>query len=105
MVEGLTAAISGMQLGALRMSVSANDVANVNTAGYEQSDLIQVESKPGTAVGTIRRTPNSNPEESGTDLAKEFGEEMTVAKTSYSANLQVIKTQDEMLGSLLDITG
>jgi flagellar hook protein FlgE len=93
-----------MQLASLRMDISGQDVANVNTPGYEQKDLIQIEGKPGAAVGSIRRTPNPNPELSGTDLAREFGSEMTIAKTSYSANLQAVKVQDEMLGSLLDMT-
>jgi flagellar basal body rod protein FlgG len=105
MIEGLSAAISGMQLSALRMDISANDVANVNTPGYEQSDLIQVERSPGAAVGTIRRTPNPNQQLSGTDLAWEFGNEMTVAQTGYSANLKAIRAQDQMLGTLLDATG
>jgi flagellar hook protein FlgE len=94
-----------MQLSALRMDISANDVANVNTPGFEQSDLIQVERSPGTAVGTIRRTPNPNQQLSGTDLAWEFGNEMTVAQTGYSANLKAIRAQDQMLGTLLDATG
>lgn len=105
MIEGLSAAISGLQLSALRMDISANDVANVNTPGFEESDLIQVEGSPGTAVGSIRRTPNPNPELSGTDLARELGGEMTVAQTSFSANLKAIRAQDQMLGSLLDAVG
>ncbi len=103
MMEGMSAAISGVQLGALRMSVSANNVANVNTPGFEQSDLVQVDRNPGTGVGSIRKTPNPNPELSGTDLAKEFGGEMTLAKTGYSASLKALKAQDEMVGSLLDV--
>lgn len=105
MVEGLSAAISGVQLSSLRMSVSAHDVANANTLGFEQSDLIQVESKPGVAVGTIRRTPNPDSNSSGTDLAREFGGEMTMAQSGYNSSLKVLKVQDEMLGSLMDITG
>ena len=105
MVEALSAAVSGIQLGSLRMTVSAHDVANVNTPGFEQSDLVQVERYPGTAVGAIRRTVNPDSESSGTDLAKEFGGEMTEAQTGYSSSLKVLKVQDEMLGSLLDIRG
>jgi len=105
MVEALSAAISGVQLGSLRMAVSAHNVANVNTPGFEQSDLVQVERSPGTAVGAIRRIANPDPQSSGTDLAREFGGEMTEAQTGYNASLKVLKVQDEMLGSLLDIKG
>jgi flagellar basal-body rod protein FlgC len=87
------------------MTVSAHDVANVNTPGFEQSDLIQVERSPGTAAGAIRRTANPDPNSSGTDLAKEFGGEMSEAQSGYTANLKVIKVQDEMLGSLMDLKG
>ena len=103
MVSALTSAVSGMQVSALRMDVSANNIANVNTPGFEQSDLVQVSGSASAVSGTIRRIPNPDPTTSGTDLAKEMGGEMTTAKTGYSANLKVIKTQDEMLGSLLDI--
>lgn len=85
------------------MDVSANNIANVNTPGFEQSDLVQVSGNAGAVSGTIRRIPNPDSTSSGTDLAKEMGGEMTMAKTGYSANLKVIKTQDEMLGNLLDI--
>jgi flagellar hook-associated protein FlgK len=50
-------------------------------------------------------TPNPNPNDSGTDLAKEFGGEMTMAQSGYNSSLKVLKVQDEMLGSLMDITG
>jgi flagellar basal-body rod protein FlgC len=97
--------VTGVQLGSLRMAISANDVANVNTPGFKQSDLIQVERSPGTAVGAIQRTESPSPAFSGTDLAREFGAEMPVAQASYTANLKVVKVADEMIGSLLDLRG
>lgn len=105
MVQGLNTAISGMQLSALRMAVSGHDIANANTKGFEQSDLIQVESKAGAVAGAIIKTPNPNPQESGTDLAREFGSEMPIAQAGYSANLSVIKTLDQMLGTVMDLRG
>lgn len=105
MINALSAAVSGARMGSLRMDVAAHDIANVNTPGFEQSDMIQKEQRPGSQVGTIRRTPNLDPERSNTDLAKEFGSEMITGEKSYTANLNVIRVQDQMLGSLLDITG
>ena len=98
--------ISGMRLYETRQAVSAHDISNVNTKGFEESDVIQSDkgSLKGVNVADIRKVPNSNPELSNTDLAKEMPEQM-VNITGYKANASAIKTQDQMLGSLMEIVG
>ncbi|HSQ42497.1 MAG TPA: flagellar basal body rod C-terminal domain-containing protein [Fibrobacteraceae bacterium] len=104
MISALSTSVSGLQASMLRMDVSANDVANSTTPGYRQSDVNLVSTENGVAAASVRKTASGNLEDSNTNLAKEFGEEIITAKSSFSANLNVIKTQDEILGSLMDIT-
>ena len=96
--------ISALQALETRQAVSSNDVANVNTKGYEESTVSQTDlpNNSGTRISEINKISNSNAELSGTRLEVEMPEQMMI-QSSYSANASVIKTQDSMVGSLLDI--
>lgn len=97
------AAISAIQSTQLRQNIAANDVANINTPGYEQVTPRQADMLPaGTTVSSASRTPNSGNPLSSTDLATEMVE-VNTNKTTYSANLAVIKAQDRMTGELIDL--
>jgi len=78
------------------MSNSANNVANLNTQDYSATRTTM--SNSGNAV-VANSTKTGNP----TDLAKEVTDQMTIEK-SVDANAQAIKSQDTMIGSLLDLT-
>jgi len=78
------------------MNSSANNVANLNTQDYSATRTTM--SNSGNAV-----VANSTKTGNSTDLAKEVTDQMTIEK-SVDANAQAIKTQDKMLGSLLDLT-
>ena len=98
-----SAALSALQSTQLRQNIAANDVANINTPGYEQVTPRQTELRPaGTAVTSLSRTPNSGNPLSSTDLATEMVE-VNTNKTTYGANLAVIKAQDRMTGDLIDM--
>jgi flagellar basal-body rod protein FlgC len=104
MIQGLNAAVSGLQTAQIRSNVAAHDVANVNTPGFEERDVVQ-QAKPdngGSEVVDIRKVPNDNPEFSNTDLAKETVEQIS-ASYDFKANAAQIRAQDEMMGTLLDI--
>jgi flagellar basal body rod protein FlgG len=97
------AALSGTQTTLLRHDVSANDVANINTPGYEQVTPQQVSTTPaGTRIASLSKTPNDSVTLSNTDLATEMVEQNINSKT-LSANLAVIKTQDKMNGEVIDL--
>ncbi|MBL8025322.1 MAG: flagellar basal body rod protein [Fibrobacteres bacterium] len=88
----------------IRHDVTANNVANINTDGFSQSDVIQTDiSTGGTRVAAIRKTPN-NGGNSNTDFAKEAGE-MIQNRNVYGANGKVFKIQNQMIGELLDMVG
>lgn len=78
------------------MSNSANNVANLNTQDYSATRTTI--SNSGDAV-VANSTKTGNP----TDLAKEVTDQLTIEK-SVDANVQAIKSQDKMIGSLLDLT-
>jgi len=78
------------------MNSSANNVANLNTQDYSSSRTT-INNNGNSVVANSTKTGNP------TDLAKEVGDQMVIEK-SVDANAQAIKTQDKMLGSLLDLT-
>jgi flagellar basal-body rod protein FlgC len=102
-------ALSGMQAAQTQLAVGANNIANSNTPGFKSSrvDLVEL-SGGGVAVsGTTQDTtpgaigPDGQPG-SNVDLAGELVN-LSRDKPLYNANALVIKTQDRMMGALLDI--
>jgi len=96
----LSAAVSGLHASQLQFRIAANNVVNANTETYEAKEVrtfsqIAGENQAGVSAAIV--------EGGNVDLATEFVT-MIQAKTSYSANAEVITTMDELIGSLLDIT-
>lgn len=90
-------ALSGMHAASLRLGSSAHNIANGLTPDFRRQ-IVQQESPPeGGVVVSIGQAPAP-----GHDLARDIVEQR-VASYSFKANLGVIRTQDEMLGSLLDL--
>ncbi|MFI8618419.1 flagellar basal body protein [Acidovorax sp. NPDC077693] len=89
---------SGLQAAQLRLDASANNVANMNTPGYRREVVAQQEAKDSAGVqATVQRGQDAK----GVALEQEAVEQMS-ATYAFKANLQTIKTQDQMMGSLLD---
>ncbi|CAN7555311.1 flagellar basal body rod protein [Acidovorax sp. Leaf76] len=89
---------SGLQAAQLRLDASANNVANMNTPGYRREVVAQQEAKDSAGVqATVQREQDAK----GVALEQEAVEQMS-ATYAFKANLQTIKTQDQMMGSLLD---
>jgi flagellar basal-body rod protein FlgC len=108
----------------LRQQVSANNVANMNTQGFQPSrvSLEEVGNRQGVAPQTVEKTgsqqqagaedkgdvvqieagqENAAGNPSGTDLAEEMVN-MMQNQTAYSANASAVSTQAEMQGQLLN---
>jgi flagellar hook protein FlgE len=103
MAISFDASVSGMQAAALRQDVTANNVANINTPGFEQTTAYQTDVVPqGTRVSHLAKTPNSSSAASNTDLVKEV-KEQKINKAAFQADLNVIKVKDRMMGTLLDM--
>jgi flagellar basal-body rod protein FlgC len=121
--------VSGMQAQSTRLAVSAGNVANVSTVGrtgvtsgkeaaYKPQEVLQTTTAGGGVRADVRAVQPASVQVYMPDsaLADEEGivaapnvsiEKETVdqmlAKRAYQANAAVIRTQDEMLGSLLDL--
>ncbi len=117
MVGSVYPALSALSAFQNKMDVTANNVANVNTDGFKKSRTNMQEASTGGVTASIQQidTPGivreiigsegiEEVESSNVDLAEELPE-MISTKTAYSANIKTVQTQDEMLGSLLDIIG
>ncbi|MBD3797692.1 MAG: hypothetical protein IE887_08120 [Campylobacterales bacterium] len=75
--------ISSIQASQTLLNTTANNVANSITAQTRSKD-------------------NEGLEQSQTDLSKEIPN-MMIAQRTTEANVSVIKTQDDIMGTLLDI--
>ncbi|MDR3001577.1 MAG: hypothetical protein LBU89_09960 [Fibromonadaceae bacterium] len=93
---------SAIKASSLRMALSAHDVANINTPDFSQSRPIQTEQKPGTKISAIQKIEPPAPGFSATDLAEETVEQIK-SKHDLAANASVIKTQDKMLGEVVNL--
>lgn len=84
------------------MNNNAGNVANVNTDRYvPQNTIIKEVEKGSTEAVTTKATDNGS-EKSQTNLTKEISDQITIEKVT-AANVEAIRTQDKILGSLLDL--
>ena len=86
------------------MNNNANNVANVNSDGYVPRNTTISETQNGATKANTSMATSNGSEKSQTNLSKELTDQVAIEKVAQS-NLQAIRTQDEMLGSLLDIRG
>jgi len=93
--------ISSIQAHQTMMNSSANNVANINTAGFIPTDT-KISGNESSVSANTRKADNTGSKTSQTDLAKEIPDQI-MAQDVTALNVTAIKTQDEMLGSLLDI--
>ncbi len=84
------------------MDNNAQNVANVNTDRYVPKDTRMEESSEQNVKAQTRKADDIGSEKSQTDLAKEITDQISIENTT-TANIKAIQTQNEMLGSLLDI--
>jgi len=117
MISAVSSAVSAINAIETKMAVLSNNVANSQTNGFKKSraDLkqgdnggVEVEitqvNNPGPMLSVEENGGTVEKEMSNVDLAEELPQTI-IAKTGYDANLKMVKTQDEMMGSLLDIIG
>lgn len=91
-------ALSGLQAAQTRLGSSAHNVANAMTPNFRRQVVAQQTAAHGGVTTTIQRSAVA-----GDALAEDLVS-MKLAQHLYTANLQVLRTQDQMLGTLLDAT-
>jgi flagellar hook protein FlgE len=81
-----------MQSHQLLMDINANNIANVNTQDFTAKDSRIDNNLEVNSVDTNQPT----------NLTKEITEQMVI-EDGFEAQVPVIKTEDEMIGTLLNI--
>jgi flagellar hook protein FlgE len=90
-------AVSGVHAASTRLDVAAHNIANAQTPDFQRQVVHQASQETAGVVTSVGKS-----EEIGPDLAADLVEQMA-ASYAYKANLKTIQTQDQMMGSLLDI--
>ena len=117
MLSSVDVILSALNAFGRKMGVTANNIANVESEGFKKSRAIlkegpnggiQVEisriDSPGHIVNDVKDGRLSEKELSNVDLSEEIPQTV-LAQKGYEASLKMIETQDEMLGTVIDITG
>lgn len=114
MISGISSSLSGLSAFTRTLSNTAGNIANVNTDGYKKTRATIVEDANRLPEVSIERldTPGSMIQEtdgvlrelSNVELAGEIPR-MMISLRGYEANINALRVQDEMIGSLLDIIG
>ena len=87
---------SGLQAAQARLNTSAYNVANGQTEGFKRQTVQASADSDGGVKVSI-----SQAAQAGANLEQDVVTQMA-AKQDFLANLKVIKTADQMMGSLLD---
>lgn len=115
MTFSIQSALSAIKAFGEKMGVTANNIANMETEGFKKSKATLVEGPkknvevkitqpdiPGPVVVEETDGQLTEKEMSNVDLAEEIPQTI-MAQRGYEANLATIRTQDEMLKSIIDI--
>jgi len=107
--------LSALKAYGLKMGATSNNIANGNSDGFKKSrallkegpnNNVEVEidcvETAGHTVFEGREGENTERELSNVDLAEEIPRTIPIVR-GYEANSVAIKTQEEMLGSIVDI--
>lgn len=107
--NALNNGLSGMRAAQSALDVSSHNIANMNTQGFKPQQIVQSENSTG-GVSTAVRAPAAKsidtagkPEAaaSGTDAATEMVNSLQFRAT-FDLNAKMVKTADEMLGTLVN---
>lgn len=95
--------LSGLRAAQLRLDVGAHNIANAQTPGFQRQQVVQT-ANPASGGVTARVERDTQAAAEGGDLGH-LAEDLVGGKLalySFAANLQVVKTEQDMLGTLFD---
>ncbi len=117
MINPISSSLSALTAARKKMGVTANNIANVNTDEFKKSRVslsegsdggvtaaVDVVDTPGIPKETVKNDRLVQTESSNVDLAEEISE-LIPTTTMYGANLKTLQTEQDMIGSLIDIVG
>lgn len=91
-------ALSGISAASLHMGVAAHNIANAETPHFRRQQVAQAAEAALGGVSTSLSFSQAEGDALANDLVAH-----KAASYQYIANLRVIRTQDSMMGSLLDM--
>lgn len=103
LAAAMTTALSGMLAQTTRVGNTANNIANLDTPGYQRRITSMSDMHPGGVTTTTR--PSSEPADpagSNVDMATEMLD-LIGAQTAFAANASVFETGADMWDMLLTI--
>ena len=103
----LAIALSGMQAAQTQLNVTAQNIANLQTPGYQEERTDFVELSGGGVSTSVERIPTSSsgatgPEGSNVDLAQQMVN-LSLARQAFRANAEVARVANSLTGTLLDM--
>lgn len=117
MISGIYSGLSGLQSFGEKQQSIADNIANVNTDGFKKTRVTMQEGIDGRVETEIDRPDSPGPvvyeqtatgyemvEKSNVDLIEEIPQ-MMLNQRFFEASIKTIQTEDEMLGTILDIIG
>lgn len=117
MISSIQNNASAMQAFSKHIQASANNVANALSDEFKSSRVYNVAAKSGGVDIVIAKDPTPGPlvedpvkhdgsfkELSNTDIAQEMVQQMS-AQHGFDANAKTIQTQDDTIGTILDLIG
>ena len=115
MITSVSSSVSALRAFGKKMAVTSNNVANADTDEFKKSRAILKEGLNGGVQAEVDRVDTPGPivteVKEGEVIERELSnveleEEMTqsiMAQRGYEVNLVAVKTDDEMLGTLIDM--
>jgi flagellar hook-associated protein FlgK len=110
--DSLNISSSGLNAGGALLSAAASNIANANSLNYtpESVDLAEVPGAAGAGVEIVELSGGAGPAGAGSiaadndpvDIANAI--ELKRAEIIYDANAVIIAAQQQMFGSLIDMT-
>ena len=96
-MDVMSIAASGLRAANTQLATTADNIANLGTQRFtaKRTDLVEL-SSGGVGVAAVQDTGKD------IDLAKE-SVDLIREKALYTANAQVVKTANQMMGTLLDM--
>jgi flagellar hook protein FlgE len=104
--SALNIGLSGMKSYQRALDSTSFNVANANTSGFKPQQVTFQEVTPSGVVVNISQDASNVSESasaSGTDLATELVNSMQY-QAGFDFSAQIVKTADEVLGTLIDIS-
>lgn len=102
-ISALGAGLSGMNASQKALAFEANNVANLNTAGFQPTEVEFEEASPGGTGVKLSAEGRSLAAAEGTDLARSLTNSL-MYKLSFQLSAKVVQAADERLGTLIDVS-